>query len=203
METSEALRRELWQAAEVELVQLTQQMQALAAGDLKGLEATIQQRMYALGRQWMASVLSSPAHEKVPAVQREGECGHQQHLVGSRPKQVLTLVGQVTFHRPYYQCVFESPQQREEAQCTHGEAPADALWGVQGRRTTAGVQQTVGYMAAQVPLEAAAETFRRLVPLEMSARQVLNLIQPLGEQIAAHEDEQVQALWQQARPRPY
>ena len=101
METSEALRRELWQEAEAKLVQLIQEMQALTRGDLKGLEATILKRVCALGRQWMANVLSSPTHEEVPAVQREGEYGHQPHLVGSRPNQVLTLVGKVTFHRPY------------------------------------------------------------------------------------------------------
>lgn len=82
--------------------------------------------------------------------------------------------------------------------CTPGEAPADQLWGVQGRRTSAGVQQAVSYLCASATLEEAAATFSRLLPLQMSARQALNLLQPLGEALQQQEDEQVRALWDQA-----
>lgn len=80
----------------------------------------------------------------------------------------------------------------------HGEAPADALWGVQDRRTTVGVQRAVSYLCAWLTLEEAAETFSRLLPLEMSARQTLSLMQPVGEARLCSEDEHVTALWDQA-----
>jgi hypothetical protein len=82
--------------------------------------------------------------------------------------------------------------------CKHGEAPADGLWGVRGRRTSAGVQQAVSYLCASSTLEEAAATFSRLLPLPMSGRQALNLLQPLGEALQRQEDEQVCALWEQA-----
>jgi hypothetical protein len=47
-------------------------------------------------------------------------------------------------------------------------------------------------------LEEAAEAFSRLIPLQMSARQALNLLQPLGEALQQREDQQVSRLWQQA-----
>ena len=64
---------------------------------------------------------------------------------------------------------------------THGEAPADARWGLHGQRTTAGVQQAISYLCATSTLEEAANNFSRLLLLEMSARQALSLLQPLGE----------------------
>ena len=47
-------------------------------------------------------------------------------------------------------------------------------------------------------LEEAAETFSRLLPLGMSARQALNLMQSVGEALAREEGEQVAALWEHA-----
>jgi hypothetical protein len=51
-------------------------------------------------------------------------------------------------------------------------------------------------------LEEAAKNFSRLLPLQMSARQVLNLVQPMGEALQEQEEEQMQRLWQEAsQPR--
>ena len=55
----------------------------------------------------------------------------------------------------------------------------------------------MSYLCASLTLEEAAETFSRLLPLQMSARQALNLMQPLGEALQQQEDEQVRALWEQ------
>ncbi len=47
-------------------------------------------------------------------------------------------------------------------------------------------------------LEEAAETFRRLLPLGMSAHQALNLMNPVGKALAQKEDEVVKALFEEA-----
>jgi hypothetical protein len=122
--------------------------------------------IFAGGRGWLESILSEAAPEEQAPGQRWGSCGHRQQLVGYRPKQVLTLLGKISFKRASYQCVVE--EERAEAStpevCTHGEAPADGRWGVQGRRTSAGVQQAVSYLCASSTLEEAAATFSRLLP---------------------------------------
>ncbi len=194
METNEAVKAALVQAAEQELYKLIISLQEVPVGDLKYLEQQVMQAALAIGARWLGEVLSGQAQQAAPA-RREGSCGHRQRLVGQRPKHLLTLVGKVSMCRPYYQCLLEED---EEASCTHGEAPADAVWGVQERRTTVGVQAAVSYLAARLTLEETAQTFSRLLPLEMSARQVLSLMQPVGEALAHAEDEQVTALWQQA-----
>jgi hypothetical protein len=210
METSEGVETALRQQAEAGVLTLLESLQRLKEGDLKGLEQQVMATIFAVGRGWMESILSEAAPEERAPRQRLGRCGHPQQLVGQRPKQVLTLLGKVTFRRAYYQCVVAADRAEgqqmggaagevsQQEVCTHGEAPADERWGVQGRRTSAGVQQAVSYLCASSTLEEAAETFSRLLPLQMSARQALNLLQPLGEALQEQEDAQVRALWEQA-----
>jgi hypothetical protein len=204
METSEGMKTALRQQAEAGVLKLLERLQTLKEGDLKELEQQVMATMFAVGRGWMESILSEgTADERAPG-QRIGACGHPQQLEGYRPKQVLTLVGKVSFKRAYYRCrVEEEPAAGEgdtsqQEACTHGEAPADVLWGLQGQRTSAGVQQAVSYLCASLTLEEAAEAFSRLLPLQMSARQALNLMQPLGAALHQREDEQVTAQWEQA-----
>ena len=47
----------------------------------------------------------------------------------------------------------------------------DQLWGIDRRRTTPGVQEYISYLCARLTFEEAAETFSRLLPLSLSARQ--------------------------------
>src|SRR2546427_2209981 len=200
METSQGVKTVLIQQAEAGVRKLLESLQTIEEGDLKGLEQQVLETIFAVGRGWMESILSEPVPQERASSQRIGSCGHPQQLVGYRPKQVLTLLGKITFKRAYYQCVVEEEgaQASTPQGCTHGEAPADQLWGVQGRRTTAGVQQAVSYLCASSTLEEAAATLSRLLPVQMSARQTLNLLQPLGVALQQQEDEQVRALWDQA-----
>jgi Uncharacterised protein family (UPF0236) len=202
METNEAVKRALWRETEVELVKLVERIEDVAEGDLKELEQQVMETIFAIGRGLMESILNRGEQGEEAATRREGSCGHHQRLVGKRPKDLLTLLGKVKFRRPYYQCVLEESNsgqpQAEEVNCSHGEAPADALWGVQERRTTAGVQAAVSYLCASLTLEEAAETFTRLLPLGMSARQALSLIHPVGKALATQEEQAASTLWQEA-----
>lgn len=76
----------------------------------------------------------------------------------------------------------EEGAQKEQAQtCLQGRSPSDKKWGVEGTRTTPGVQRCSSYFCAMLTFEEAAEAFSRLLPLGMSARQALNLMKPVGK----------------------
>jgi hypothetical protein len=208
METSERVGNMLLQEAESEVRKMLQSLQPLSEGDLKGLEQQIMASVFRLGRRWMEQILTASGTEAKEPGERTGACGHVQHLVGYRPRQVLTLLGKISFKRAYDQCCLPADEhgheQAEEAKepnalaCTHGEAPADARWGLHGQRTTAGVQQAISYLCATSTLEEAAKDFSRLLPLQMSARQALSLLQPVGEALQEQEQEQMQRLWEEA-----
>jgi hypothetical protein len=105
-------------------------------------------------------------------------------------------MGKVTIGRSYYQCVVE--EEEPSAPCSHGQAPWDLVWGQIAGRTSPGVQKLLGKLVSRLTLSEAVDTFTDVLPLPMSERQALNLIQPLGEALSEQEEEQVQALFEQA-----
>jgi hypothetical protein len=125
METNEQMKSVLREAVREELERFFEEVTGLSEGELGKLEESVVQTSQALGRKLLEGVLNSRLREHRPQARREGSCGHSQRLVGERPKELLTLVGKVRFMRPYYQCLHPGEQ---EGRCTHGEAPADALW---------------------------------------------------------------------------
>jgi hypothetical protein len=60
------------------------------------------------------------------------------------------------------------------------------------------VQKLLGKLVSRLTLEEAVGTFTSILPLPMSERQALNLIQPVGEALREQEEQQVQALFEQA-----
>lgn len=198
METNEQVKTALVQAAEHEIVNLLKRIQEVKVGDLKGVEQEVLSSVFAIGRSTLECLIQAQPEMLAAPARREGACGHAQRLVGQRPKQVLTLVGAITIQRAYYQCLDPAEEQDGKPCCTHGEAPADTVWGIEERRTSVGVQQAVSYLGASLTLEETAAAFSRLFPLQMSARQALYLMQPVGEALAAVEQAQVNALWQEA-----
>lgn len=200
METNEQVKAALLQEAEAEIIRLLKQVEGLKEGDLRGVEHEVLSSMFALGRRVLERVIQEQVKTKEEPSRRQGSCGHEQRLVGIRPKQILTLLGPITIQRAYYHCMVDESEARQEepSTCTRGEAPADARWGIGHRRTSAGVQDQVSYLCALLPLEEAAAVFSRLYPLQMSARQALFLMQPVGVALAEREQQQVNTIWEQA-----
>ncbi|HEY1354315.1 MAG TPA: hypothetical protein VGF67_32295 [Ktedonobacteraceae bacterium] len=202
METNEQGKQAMRDAIQAELERFFVQMEDLEEGDLEHLEAHAVQTSQRMGRRLLEGMLTSQLRERRPVARRQERCGHRQRLVGERGKDHLSLLGPVTFIRPYDQCL---EVDETEASCTHGEAPDDALWGVEERRPTCGVQREISYLCGRLTFEDAAESLGRQVPLVMSSRQALSLMRPVGEALARAEDRQVERLQahaRQARSRP-
>ncbi len=196
METNEKLKRSLLQETEKEMLRMIDQLEIIKEGDLQTLEQSVLKACLCLGRTMMEQILNHAAEEAERPSKREGECGHRQHLVGMRSKQLHTLMGKVTIERAYYQCLVEKEEQ--SVACSHGQAPYDAVWGPFAGRTSPGVQKLLGKLVSRLTLEEAVDTFTSILPLPMSERQALNLIQPVGEALREQEEKQIQALFEQA-----
>src|SRR5947209_4775556 len=184
METNKPDQRERYQEVERTVVKLVEEIESLEDGNVKEL---LQCRINQSG-------------EKA-AGKPVGECGHKQHVVDYRTKQILTMMGKGEFKRAYYHCQREEEQKGEkdeQKQPCPGRAPADQIWGIDQRRTTPGVQEAVGYLCARPTFEEAAETFSRFLPLKMSARQAQNLMEPVGKALADEEEKVLKALFEQA-----
>ena len=159
METNEQAQRERYREVERALVKLVEEIEEVEDGDVKALEQKIYKGVLEIGRKLFQCRMNT-GREKAPGKQR-GACGHEQHLVGYRTKQMLTMMGKVEFQRAYYQCQRGKEEQEEEQQklCGQGRSPADQVWGIDQRRTTPGVQEYISYLCARLTFEEAAETF--------------------------------------------
>ena len=199
METNKPGQRERYQEVEKTFVKLVEEIEGIEDGNLKELEQKIYQGVLELERKILQCRINQSGEKA--AAKQVGACGHEQHVVDYRVKQILTLMGKVEFKRAYYQCQREKEQQdEEEEQKQHcpGRAPADQVWGIEQRRTTPGVQEAVGYLCARLTFEEAAETFSRFLPLKMTAKQAQNLMEPVGKALADEEEKVLKALFEQA-----
>ena len=196
METNEKLKSALLQETEHELLKLIEHVETIPEGDLQTLEQSVLRACLALGRTMMEQLLTHTAQEAERPSRREGECGHQQRLVGIRPRQIHTLMGKVTIGRAYYQCLVE--KEDPNVTCSHGYAPWDSVWEQIAGRTSPGVQKLLGKLVSRLTLSEAVDTFTSILPLPMSERQALHLIQPIGEALRAQEEAQVAVLFEQA-----
>lgn len=199
METNEDLKRALIQEAEQAIATLIEAFGKIEEGDLPTLEQQILTRSVELGRKVFEHVLQQQATGTRPSARRDGTCGHRQRLVSTRPKQILSVLGKITIQRGYYQCLNrQEPEKGAKPLCTGGVAPFDEKWGLSGGRTTPGVQKLVSVLAARMTLEETVQVFEGWVPLSMSPRQALHLLQPIGEAFARQEAQDMAQLWQEA-----
>jgi hypothetical protein len=204
METNENTKREHYQAAEKELFKLIEEIEGIEEGNIKNLEEMIYQGIFKIGGKLMECTISKGGNSGPIQTRIQGECGHEQNLVSYRTKKLLTMFGEIEYKRAYYQCQITPDQEKKEEMqekgeiCSHGRAPSDEKWGIQGTRTTPGVQQTISYFCSMLTFEEAAEAFERLLPLGMSARQALNLARPVGNALAEQEDEIVKEIFSDA-----
>src|SRR5205823_12674535 len=129
--------------AERALVKLEEEIEEVEDGDLKALEQKIYQGVLEIGRKLFQGRLNKGG-EKAPGKHLEA-CGHEQHLVGYRTRQILTMMGKVAFHRAYYQCQ-RGKEEKHHKRCGQGSSPADQVWGIEQRRTTPGVQEYISYL---------------------------------------------------------
>lgn len=119
METNETLKTALLQETETTVLKMIEQLQTLSEGDLQELEQSVMSACLSVGQRWLEAVLNHSRPENRPQARRQRACGHRQRLVGERPKQILTLLGKVRIHRPYYQCMQPEGAQ-ESLSCSQG-----------------------------------------------------------------------------------
>lgn len=144
----------------------------------------------------LAQIVKHAGQQMETPARREGACGHRQRLVGMRPKQLHTLMGKMTITRAYYQCI--GKDEENESTCSHGHIPFDEIWGLSGGQTSPGVQQLVGKRVSRMTLTEAVDSFTSILPLPLSERQALNIIQPVGEALREQEGKQAQQIFEQA-----
>lgn len=130
--------------------------------------------MHRAGAAALSQLLSLPG----PVAQTVGcDCGRSAQYHQTRPKQLLTVLGRATLHRPYYIC----------AHCHQGQSPRDRELDVEGTACSPGVRRMMALVGSESSFEHGRQQLQLLAGLEVTAKAVERHAEAIGADIAARE----------------
>ncbi len=144
------------------------QAESLSAME-RGLKAALQEvGEAALGHWLQAQTPRYPADEA-----RCPHCGAPAHYVRWREATSITLLGRVTYRRPYYGC----------PQCGQGHCPLDEALGIEPGQMSEEVQQVAGLLGANLSFVRASDLLARVGPVGVSPNSIHRATQHMGQRV--------------------
>ncbi len=149
--------------------------------DLEAVEGAVRSAMHQAGAAALTELLRFPAPTEDQRT-RPCACGQQSRYRELRSKPILTAVGKAELTRPYYWC----------PHCHVGQFPADVELDVENTGFSPGVRRMQAMVGLDGPFEQGREQLSLLADLEVTAKSVERNAEAIGEDIAAHEQQQIQ-----------
>ena len=148
-----------------------------APRDLQQIEQHVLRLVKDLGATLVASLctLVAPVH---PSLTVPCPCGQTARYQRQRPATVTTILGPITFQRPYYLC----------AACGHGQHPLDAQLQLCAGSRSAGLDELLALLGAtQDSFAEAASVLERLTLVHVSPNSVRTATETLGATLLAQQ----------------
>ena len=184
------------------VAQMTQQMTTLVQHLCCGLTtepptlAALEQQVLRLGKDLLASLLGSLVPLLLPvydAPEQPCWCGAVARYQRDRKATVTTLLGPITLTRPYYHC----------AACGHGFAPLDRHLQLCAGSISAGLEELLALLGAQVDsFEAAVPVLEKLTLLTVAPNTVRAATERLGQVVACAEQHELERMLTEPVPAP-
>ena len=153
--------------------------------DLEAIEMAVRSAMHHAGATALSELLQFPVPEagqrSIPCA-----CGHQAGYQELRSKPVLTAVGRISISRPYYLC----------PHCHHGQFPADVELDIAHTEFSPGVRRMQAVVGQEAPFDQGREQLKLLADLEVTTKAVERTAEAIGEDIAAHQQAEIQRAMQ-------
>jgi len=149
--------------------------------DLEAIEMAVRSAMHHAGATALTELLQFP----VPAANQRTlpcSCGRQASYREIRSKPVLTAVGPVNVSRPYYLC----------PHCHNGQFPADIELDIENTELSPGVRRMQADLGQAVPFDDGRQRMKLLADLEVTTKAMERTAEPIGEDIAAREQQEIQ-----------
>lgn len=149
--------------------------------DREAIEMAVRSALHQAGAAALSQLLRFAAP---PADQRTlpGECGHPAHYRELRTKPVLTAVGKANVSRPYFLC----------PDCHAGQFPADVELDIEHTDFSPGVRRMQAMVGQAAPFDQGRQQLKLLADLEVTTKAVERAAEAIGENIAAHEQVEIQ-----------
>jgi hypothetical protein len=146
---------------------------------LSEMERNIRQMLLKLG-QFLLSAWLALQENGYPAETRPcPHCGGQAAYQFKRSALLLTIVGQVEYHRAYYLC----------AACQQGHYPLDQHLGLRPGQISAELESLTGMTGAQLPFGQSSQLFEALTLVSVSDHTVAKATQAIGGEVQSQEAE--------------
>jgi Uncharacterised protein family (UPF0236) len=153
--------------------------------DLEAIEVAVRSAMHQAGAAALTELLrfAAPTADQrtIPC-----GCGQQAHYRELRPKPVLTVVGEVEVSRPYYLC----------PHCHTGQFPADVELDIENSELSPGVRRMQAVVGQEAAFEHGRQQMKLLAGLEVTTKAVERTAEAIGENIATHEQVEIQRAMQ-------
>jgi hypothetical protein len=153
--------------------------------DLEAIEMAVRSALHQAGAAALSKLLRFPAptadQRTLPC-----DCGHQAHYRELRTKSVLTAVGTAEVSRPYFLC----------PHCHTGQFPADVELDIEHTDFSPGVRRMQAVVGHEAPFDHGRQQMKLLANLEVTTKAVERTAEAIGENIAAHEQVEIQRAMQ-------
>jgi hypothetical protein len=158
--------------------------------DLEATETATRAVAHHLGAKVLEGLLGAPSRfqREVPC-----SCGRPARFHEMRSKQLTTVVGPVTIHRPYYLC----------AHCHQGQSPRDAELDVLGTECSPGVRRMMALVGSDTSFEHGREQLETLAGVEVTTKAVERHAEAIGGDVAAREEQLIRSAKQLDLPIPF
>jgi hypothetical protein len=153
--------------------------------DLEAIEMAVRSAMHQTGAAALTELLQFPT----PTVDQRTVacgCGQQAHYRELRSKTVLTVVGEAEVSRPYYLC----------PHCHAGQFPADVELDIENSAFSPGVRRMQAVVGQDAPFDHGRQQMKLLADLEVTTKAVERTAEAIGENVAAHEQVEIQRAMQ-------
>lgn len=117
-------------------------------------------------------------------------CGHPARYRELRSKPVLTAVGKAEVSRPYYLC----------SHCHTGQFPVDTELDIENTEFSPGVRRMQAVVGQDAAFDHGRQQMKLLADLEVTAKSVERTAEAIGQNVAAHEQHEIEQAMQSDLP---
>ena len=151
--------------------------------DLEALETAVRQQVLALAGRFLQRRLNDDTSDYTGA-RLQCRCGGEARYAGRRQKSFHSVFGRLQLERAYYHC----------DACGHGWFPRDRAWGIEEGCCSPAVMRMIATVGAMVSFQEGGQLLEELAAVRVSTKQVERIAEALGEEIAADEKRDQEAV---------
>jgi len=172
-----------------QIEELFSQEYTLVQHDFKALEKMVKEKMQLLGQGLLQRIVNKGKNgyrgSSTPC-----ECGNSKYFVQYRPKQILTLFGQITIQRAYYYC----------PDCGKSLVPYDLASGLGSEQVSPSLAEACCTVAVDDSFQQTSRKIKKLTGQKVSTNTIERLMHKVGSLAIKQQDQSLEDFFRSRCP---